>query len=418
MRTNTELSNVYKGIRDMFDRQMPQDKTADHQSANIKDIQKKFLIESLCHDVRQQKEDLIGIQKSISCPPDYFYDMHEQYEMPRFISMQPNKETGLYHETTMDGAASLYYLTYYAPSVGHPEYKMGFLPYDFLDVKSVLNDAKKESDQQNTLFVTKIKSIEDNPIIVREIVTKDRESGLERVDYYKTVPVEFVENGADGTSKVQPRLYQRLGGITQDEANSMYRKAEEIIVQRLAENHPEAFARLTEDQQKYKILPKVITDDAPIHIQKAMLTKEYTHAFIAIQTHKVEANVKEPHVSFLANEMAKKFPEKSDFWPNVYHEIARDSIYEIALNAQNVAEETTALVLGKRIQQTVEKEKAQAAARNREQEAAGKAPAKTAGTFLGAFATVANAAVKRVKIERTRSKAVTKVKEKDQGLDL
>lgn len=399
MRTNTELSDVYKGIRDMFDRQMPQDKTADHQSANIKDIQKNFLMESLCHDVFQQSESLISI--NTVCSPDYFYDMHERYEMPRFISMQPNKETGLYHGTTMDGAASLRYLIYYAPWVGQPEYKMGDLPYDFLDVKSVLNDAKKESDQQNTLFVPKSKSIKDNPIIVREIVTKDKESGLERVDYYKTVPVEFVENGADGTSKVQPRLYQRLGGITQDEANSMYRKAEEIIVQKLAENHPEAFARLTEDQQKNKILPKFITDDAPIHIQKAMLTKEYTHAFIAIQTHKVEANVKEPHVSFLENEMAKKFPEESDFWPNVYHKIARADIYEIALNAQNVAEETTALVLGKRIQQTVEKEKAQAAARSKEQKFAGKAHVKV-----------------RVKIARNRSKAVTKAKEKDQGLEL
>lgn len=399
MRTNTELSDVYKGIRDMFDRQMPQDKTADHQSANIKDIQKNFLMESLCHDVFLQSEFLISI--NTVCSPDYFYDMHEQYEMPRFISMQPNKETGLYHGTTMDGAASLCYLIDYAPWVGQPEYKMGDLPYDFLDVKSVLNDAKKESDQQNTLFVPKSKSIKKNPIIVREIVTKDKESGLERVDYYKTVPVEFVENGVDGTSKVQPRLYQRLGGITQDEANSMYRKAEEIIVQRLAENHPEAFARLTEDQQKHKILPKIITDDAPIQIQKAMLTKEYTHAFIAIQTHKVEANVKEPHVSFLENEMAKKFPEKSDFWPNVYHKIARADIYEIALNAQNVAEETTALVLGKRIQQTVEKEKAQAAARSKEQKFAGKAHVKV-----------------RVKIARNRSKAVTKAKEKDQGLEL
>lgn len=185
----------------------------------------------------------------------------------------------------------------------------------------------------------------------------------------------------------------------------MYRKAEEIIVQRLAENYPEAFARLTEDQQKDKILPKIITGDIPRHIQnqiqKAMLTKEYTHAFIAIQTHKVEANVKEPHVSFLANEMAKKLPEKGDFWPNVYREIVRDDIYKIALNAQNVAEETTALVLGKRIQQTVEKEKAQAAVRSKEQKFAGKAHVKV-----------------RVKIARNRSKAVTKAKEKDQGLEL
>lgn len=424
MRTNTTLDKIYKGIQDMFPEQMQQEITSNEEA--ITSLQKEFIIKSLQEAVTHQAESLKDLRTKF--PPEWFYKNHEKFEMPRFISMQPNKQTGLYHENimskAMDGATSLHILASAVPMVEQGKE----VSFDFLDIQSVMNEAKKEPDKQNT-SLKPVNSLEQ--VVVREVVTKDKESGLEKVEYYKTLPVRFVENGSDGTSKVQPRLYQRLGGITQDEANSMYRKAEELIVQKLAENHPKDFARLTEDQQKYKILPRYVTGDTTEHVQKAMLTKEYTHAFIAIQTHMSEAESKKSHVSFVNKKAPWKYRDIGrkdtcirdiygkyiceDYWYffNVNNRQKGTTLYEIALDAQNVTEITMGIVLGKRIQQTVEAEKAQAAARNREREAT-----KTAGTFLGAVAAVANAAVKRVKIARTRNKTANKVKKQEQGLDI
>ena len=403
MRTNTNLEEVCVAIEDMFNRQDKQE-ISDNKEL-IHSLKKDVLIKSLQESVKSQAEQLTNLIDRFwgSLPEGVYYSVNEM-EMPRIISTQPNKETGMYHETILDGATSLQILHNYLDILEPPE--CGYVPnvsYDFLDSQSVLNNAKKEHDKENTVFKP-INTDLSRPIIVREVVTKDKDSGLKSVEYYKTMLTNFVENTADGISKVQPRLYQRLGGITQEEANLMYCKAEELIVQKLAKDYPQAFATLTEEQQKSKILPryKCLPGNIPLPVQEAMYTKDIAHAFIAIQTHMQEKGVKEPHVSFGYQ----------------YGLEESSKLYEIALNAQNVAEETTALVLGKRIQQTVEKEKAQAAARKREQEAAGKAPAKPTETFLGAFAAVANAAVKRVKIARNRSKAVTKAKEKDQGLEL
>ena len=421
MRTNTNLEEVCTAIDNMFDKQI------EKEMANEEEILDKYhapvnygtysdKIKTLKEAVQNQAAELA--EKVGGDLPKYLYNNHEKFELPRFISMQPSKQTGLYHETimdkAMDGATSMHILASAVPLVEQGK----TVSYDFLDSQSVLNNEKKEPAKQNTLFQT-VPSDLQMPMIVKEFVMKDRDSGLESVKYYKTMPTNFVENTADGTSKLQPRLHQRLGGITQREANNMYWKAEELIVSNLEQNHPEAFATLTENQQHYKTLPRYINNNTPLPVQEAMFTKELANAFIAIRTHMPEAEAKVSHVSFLNRNFNPMHPENV----TEYNPAVREKVYEAALNAHNVAETTTAIVLGKRIKMAVEAEKAQAPTITKEQvkEAARKVAVKAAEAVLEAAAekhpaaAAVNAAVKKT---RTRSKAATKAKEKDQGLEL
>ena len=226
---------------------------------------------------------------------------------------------------------------------------------------------------------------------------------------------------AAGSSLPSERAMAQRLGVHRNTVIKAYAelKAEELIVSNLEQNHPEAFATLTANQQQYKTLPRYINNNTPLPVQEAMFTKELANAFIAIRTHMPEAEAKVSHVSFLNRNFNPMHPENV----TEYHPAVREKVYEAALNAHNVAETTTAIVLGKRIKMAVEAEKAQAPTITKEQvkEAARKVAVKAAEAVLEAAAekhpaaAAVNAAVKKT---RTRSKAASKAKEKDQGLEL
>lgn len=396
MRTNTNLNDVLNGIENMANKQIEkemanEEKVIDKYHAPVNYGTYTEKIKALQEAVQGQATELA--EKVSTDLPKYLYVNHAQFEMPRFISMQPSKQTGLYHETimdrAMDGATSLNILSSAVPVINAGKK----VSCDFLDYASVLSNAKKDPAKQNTVFHAE-KTDLPMPVIVKEFVAKEPETGVENVKYYKTAPCNFVENTPDGSSKIQPRLYQRLNGITQDEANNMYWVAERKITENLEAQHPEAFATLTENQRKYKTLPRYITNDTPLPVQEAMYTKEIANAFIAIQTHMPETEAKVSHATFLNKSFNPMYPENL----TDYNQAVKANVYEAAMNAHNVAEAATAIVLGKRIKMTV------AAEKEHKQEQGASIPKKQAKDVAK-------------KINR-RSKAQVKAKEKDQGLEM
>lgn len=355
MRTYTDLQSTLNGISVMMDDKIQKEEQKNivaeekyHAAPHYGDYSEK--IKGMQEVAKNQAKELAGIVTTDL--PRYLYENHAKFETPRFISMVPAKSTGLYHETimdkSMDGATTLHLLASTAPLVEQGK----DVSFDYLDYKSVMNNANKAPHLRNNRFKT-VKPEYKLPIIAKEFKMVDRETGVESVKYYKTVPATFVEFAADGKSLIQPRLNTRLNGITQNEANSMYWKAEEAIVDKLQEQHPEAFAYLSENQQKYKSLPRYITKETPIPVQEAMYAKEVSQALIAIKTHMPENEAKVKHVSFLNKEFDFIHPDNlTDYAPEV-----KAKTYDIAMTAQNATEQATAIVLGKRIKMVVAAEK-------------------------------------------------------------
>ena len=355
MRTYTDLRSTLNGIAVMMDDQIQREEQKNivaeekyHAAPHYGAYSEK--IKGMQEVAKNQAAELSNIMSTDL--PKYLYENHMKFETPRFISMIPAKTTGMYHETimdrAMDGATTLHLLASTAPLVEQGKN----VSFDYLDYKSVMNNANKAPNLQNRRFKT-VKPEYKLPIIAKEFKMIDRETQRESVKYYKTVPATFVEFAADGKSMIQPRLDVRLNGISQNEANNMYWKAEEAIVDRLAEQHPDAFATLSANQQKYKSLPRYITKDTPLPVQEAMFAKEVSQALIAIKTHMPENEAKVNHVSFLNKEYNFMHPENlTDYAPEV-----KNKAYDIAMVAQNATEQATAIVLGKRIKMVVAAEK-------------------------------------------------------------